>query len=129
MTWWTKKTVKELEEVVGYHIDTCPECQRCLESPPPDDDDNDEPYFCPEGEELVEEFSDAETYYSWQHSFPGNDPNYSEFCPCNSCFIQTMTRSIDPANSKLEKRIKRIKGLKKRNKQRNKKNKKTKKKT
>jgi len=68
---WTKEQVLALERIADEHIDNCEVCQTRLEIDPrtlPDD----EPYYCPIGESLSEEYSWASTEYSWQGNFePG----------------------------------------------------------
>ena len=63
---WTREKINALENRAEDHIDSCDQCQSNLESPPPD---NDTPYFCPVGESLLEDASQASLEYSWQPDF------------------------------------------------------------
>lgn len=64
---WTREKIDILEQRSEYHIDSCDQCQSNLEHPPPDDCDM--PYFCPVGESLLEDASQASLEYSWQPDF------------------------------------------------------------
>tara|TARA_Y100001935_G_C17198978_1_gene454052 strand:+ start:567 stop:869 length:303 start_codon:yes stop_codon:yes gene_type:complete len=93
MTWWNEEKVKELQSIVDTHIDICEECQESFEK------SGDEAHYCDVGEELLNEFLEADMEYSWQHDFDGfgatEAPGYNVLCPCNSCFIKTMRASCN----------------------------------
>jgi len=62
---WTKEKVQKLEDIADYHIVNCNECQSRL-SINPDTLSDDEPYYCPTGECLMDDYLDANTEFSWQ---------------------------------------------------------------
>lgn len=68
---WTHEKLNDLHDAWDEHVDICPMCQLALDTPP-DETEDDEDYFCPLGEKLLEAYVQAITEYSWQPDFkPG----------------------------------------------------------
>ena len=71
---WTPAKVLALEQLEDEHIENCDECQEALETDP-DTIPAGQPYYCPVGESLCEQASQAGLEYSWQPDF---DPKWSQ---------------------------------------------------
>jgi hypothetical protein len=68
---WTPQKIDALELVADQHIDNCDACQERLQIDPATLPGS-EAYYCPIGESLSKEYSQAQTEYSWQPDFrPG----------------------------------------------------------
>lgn len=65
---WTKEKVAALELRADQHIDDCDACQTSLKVDPAQTPEG-SPYYCPVGESLSEEASQAELEFSWQPDF------------------------------------------------------------